>query len=217
MLAEIVREAAGGPRTRRSGKVGVSGLTLRVRPPYLHPVEGLLRLLRRHDPAAITHSVRVRQFSLFLAQALDLDGADRRRLALAARLHDVGKIAVPTSILHKAGPLNDEELRYVRQHAAVGERLVAPLVNDPLILSAVRHHHERFDGTGYPDGLYGEQIPLLARILAVADSFDALTTARPYRAARPRTWALDEIRCGAGQQFDPEVVDAFLGVAAGWN
>lgn len=217
MLAEIIREAAGGPRTRRSGKVGVSGLTLRVRPPHLHSIVGLLRLLRDHDPAAITHSVRVRQLGLFLAQALDLDGTDRRRLALAARLHDVGKIAVPSSILHKPRRLTPDEYRYVQQHPVVGERLIAPLVNDPGVVAVVRHHHECFDGTGYPDRLSGTRIPLLARIIAVVDCFDALTSRRPYRQALPRARALDVIRSCAGSQFDPEIVAVFLDAAAGWK
>ena len=126
-------------------------------------------------------------------------------------MHDIGKIGVRESVLNKAGPLTDEEYKHIMTHPVVGWRILSPLLTDmPLALTVVRSHHERFDGRGIPDGLAGLDIPLEARIAAVADTFDAMTSERPYRPGVPLPATIVELRRCAGAQFDPDVVDAFL-------
>src|SRR5437660_4826170 len=144
-------------------------------------------------------------------------GLDKERLSvlrLAALLHDIGKLAVPPAVLLKSGPLTDVELDQVRRHPAAGVRMLRSLGAPREILSSVLHHHERWDGGGYPRGRAGEAIPLEARILTIADSFDAMTSTRPYRAPKTPDEALDELETCAGSQFDPELVTAF---AAAWS
>ena len=130
-------------------------------------------------------------------------------VARAAELHDVGKIAIPDAILAKPGPLSEDEWAFVRRHPLIGERIVlaAPALRS--VSRLVRTSHERWDGTGYPDGLQGEEIPIGARIVAVADAYTAITGGRPYRAARSADEALEELRREAGTQFDPTVVEAW--------
>jgi len=125
-------------------------------------------------------------------------------------VHDIGKIGVPEAILLKPGPLNAEEQVRMRSHVLIGENIVRPLRTAANLLPIIRHHHERFDGEGYPDRLAGKEIPHLARIVSVCDSFDALVNDRPYRARRPVAEALAELADGAGKQWDPEVVDVML-------
>ena len=127
----------------------------------------------------------------------------------AAELHDVGKMAIPDEILHKAGPLTQEEWTFVRRHTMIGERILSAAPALLPVAKIVRASHEHWDGSGYPDGIAGEEIPLGARIVAVCDAFDAMTTHRPYRDARSVEEALEELRACAGTQFDPAVVDAF--------
>jgi putative nucleotidyltransferase with HDIG domain len=154
------------------------------------------------------HVVAVRSTSMVIARKLRLGRTERAALAAAALLHDVGKLTVPDSILAKPGPLDEEEWAVMRSHSAAGERLLAPFVSDERIMAIVRSHHERWDGNGYPDGLAGLAIPLGARIVAVADAFQAMMEARPYRPALPRALALETIRSEGGHQFDPECVAA---------
>jgi HD-GYP domain-containing protein (c-di-GMP phosphodiesterase class II) len=129
---------------------------------------------------------------------------------VAAFLHDLGKVGVPTDLLLRAGALDSSERAIVEQHPAIGERLVKPLAIPNAIASAIRHHHEWWDGTGYPDGLKGEEIPRTSRIISVADAFDAMSSERPYRRALARSTAIDEIRHFAGSQFDPHFAKEFL-------
>jgi putative nucleotidyltransferase with HDIG domain len=155
------------------------------------------------------HATEVARCARLTAQRLGLSAAEVDRVELAALLHDVGKTTIPDSVLGKPGQLDPEEWRLMRTHTLVGERIVlgaAPLAH---VADLVRSSHERIDGTGYPDGLAGEAIPCGARIIAVCDAFDAMTTNRPYRAAMPRLAALAELRRGSGKQFDALVVDAF--------
>jgi HD-GYP domain-containing protein (c-di-GMP phosphodiesterase class II) len=133
----------------------------------------------------------------------------------AAPLHDVGKVVVRAEVLLKPGPLSPEERAEMRTHPRAGASLVLPLRNARHLLPYVLLHHERWDGKGYPCGLAGESIPIEARLLAVADAFDAMTSARPYRAMRPREDAFAELGREAGRQFDPAVVEAFLAVWQG--
>ncbi len=176
-------------------------------------INRLLRLLWEHDPATAAHSLRVCRYALRLGKALSLDSRQRRDLSMAAHLHDIGKLAVPRDILQKPARLTPAEYRQLREHPAKGERIIARFAPSPTVLAAIRGHHERFDGSGYPDGLHGENIPLLARILAIADSFDAMTRSRTYRAALPGVSALAIIHLAAGTQFDPKLVKVFSAIS----
>ena len=132
-------------------------------------------------------------------------------IALGAELHDIGKIGVSESVLHKAGKLSEAEYRHIMEHPVIGARILEPLMRDaPQALAIVRSHHERLDGKGVPDGLKGDRIPLEVRVVTVADSFDAMTSARPYRPPLSVHNAIRELEEGKGVQFDPSVVDAFL-------
>lgn len=133
-----------------------------------------------------------------------------KEVAAAAQLHDIGKVGVRDAVLNKPGKLAKEEMSHVREHAVIGERIVASLRYLDPVAGIVRHHHERFDGTGYPDGLAGDRIPLGSRIIAIADAYDAMTSSRPYRGAMDPEQAAVNVRQGAGTQFDPELVEVFL-------
>lgn len=171
-----------------------------------------MRTLEARDPATTAHAARVRRWCMLLADAIGLDAPRRRQLSLAARFHDIGKVGMPAAIVYKPGPLTSAEQAVIREHPVLGERLLRPHLQCPTTLAAIRHHHERLDGRGYPDGLRGERVPLLARLLAIADCFDALTTVRSYRAALPVEEATAILRSGAGSHFDAALVRAFLPV-----
>ena len=161
------------------------------------------RYTRRHSEDVLTHSLQI-------ARRLGMTEADQHTLTMAALLHDVGKIGVADHILRKPGPLTDEEVEAIQTHPAVGAAVVAAVPGLTVILGAVRHHHERWDGGGYPDGLRGEETPLLARLLAVADAYSAMTTDRPYRKGLAASEARHRLGQGAGTQWDPVYVEAFL-------
>lgn len=155
------------------------------------------------------HSRRVERHVKRTGEALGLTEFDLNGLALAAVMHDVGKIRVPDGVLRKPGELTIEERAAVEEHTLVGATMVAAIGDDG-ITQAVRHHHERWDGRGYPQGLAGRDIPLYARIIAVCDSYDAMTSTRPYRPSLGHEHAIEVLRQEAGVQFDPEVVEAFI-------
>jgi diguanylate cyclase (GGDEF)-like protein/putative nucleotidyltransferase with HDIG domain len=161
------------------------------------------------------HSATVARYAAGIAQRLGWGGADLAYLRVAAMLHDVGKVSLPDQILRKPAPLDDSEYEEVKMHPVIGSDVVNRVDGLSPIAVWVRHSHEHFDGTGYPDGLSGEDIPLASRILLVADAFDAMTSDRPYREALPYEEALDELRCNAGHQFDPRCVAAFEEFLAG--
>ncbi len=167
------------------------------------------------DRATGLHALRVRRYALNLAEAIDPTLLRDPSLEYGFLLHDVGKIGISDQVLLKPGPLTAEERELVHMHPAIGAQI---LRNVSLLqgrgLDVVRHHHERWDGAGYPDGLSGEQIPLSARIFAVADTLDAMTSHRPYRQALDWAEAVGEIQSQSGRQFDPDVVQAFLTEAA---
>ena len=169
----------------------------------------LLQALEEREPELRGHVGVVGRLAEATAVDLGLGREERERISLAARLHDVGKMAVPDAILAKPGPLDAAELGFIRQHTVVGERILraAPALGH--VAQLVRSSHERFDGTGYPDRLAGEEIPLGSRVVAVCDAFSAMTSFRPYSPARRVEEALAELRRCAGSQFDPEVVEAF--------
>ncbi|MDX6538351.1 MAG: hypothetical protein QOJ46_316 [bacterium] len=159
------------------------------------------------------HSYGVIALSLEIADELGLDEDDRRLVEFGALLHDVGKIAVPKSIVNKPGPLDDDEWQIMRQHTIAGQRMLDKVGGSMTdVGQIVRASHERWDGKGYPDGTAGEEVPLPARIVSVADTFHAITTTRPYRRAQSPEAAIEELRACAGTQFDPEVVDALVRV-----
>lgn len=180
---------------------------------YLSGVHSLVRALEAKDPHTRGHSDRVAEFAAALAAGIP--GVDPEVIRIGAQLHDIGKIGVTSAVLRKEATLTIEEWDHVRAHPAIGEQILAPMLDERVILDIVRHHHERWDGRGYPDRLVGADIPLPARIVAVADSFDAMTTHRPYRPARSAEQAVAEIQAEAGRQFDPEIAAraaaAFLG------
>jgi len=151
----------------------------------------------------------VARLSVAVGRELDLAHGELEVLMWAAELHDVGKVAIPDAILHKPGPLDEFEWQMMRGHTLVAERIVGAVVPLRAIAGLVRSSHERWDGSGYPDGLAGEEIPLAARIIAVADAWDAMTTDRPYCDGLTHEAALAELEACAGTQFDPAVVAAF--------
>ncbi len=161
------------------------------------------------DPYTQGHSERVAKLAYEIAKILGISESACQEIYLAGLLHDLGKIGVPDHILHKAGALTDEEFAVIKQHPEIGHRIIERLGKLHFVLPGVLHHHERWDGKGYPHGLKQESIPLMARILAVADSFDAMTSSRPYRGAMPIDRAAMVIRDGAGRQWDAAIVDCF--------
>jgi diguanylate cyclase (GGDEF)-like protein len=172
--------------------------------------EGLLVSVDTKDHYTRSHSEDVTGYALFLADELRLTDEERRLLRLAGLLHDIGKIGIPDGILRKPAPLTGEEFDIVKQHVALGDAIVGAVPQLADVRAGVRHHHERWDGTGYLDGLRGERIPKIARILAVADAYSAMTTTRPYRKALPPEEALARVAQGAGNQLDPDLAMAFV-------
>lgn len=164
------------------------------------------------DAYTAEHSHRVAALAKRIAEVHGLRDHEIERIELAARVHDIGKIGIGNDSLHKGGPLSDDEWEIMRQHPAIGEQLLSPYRQFRHEAAIVRSHHERWDGKGYPDKIRAHQIPIGARIIAVADTFDAMTSSRPYRAALSREFAVDEIRNNAITQFDPQVVASFLQV-----
>jgi putative nucleotidyltransferase with HDIG domain len=177
-------------------------------------LEALVTALEARDHETEGHSERVTCYAASIAKALGLDQAQLDELRRGALLHDIGKIGVPDGVLRKPGPLDPSEWEQMRRHPVFGAEMVGGINFLAQAMPVVRHHHERYDGSGYPDRLAGEQIPLVARVFAVADTFDAMTSDRPYRRALSIDEAREEIRRCAGQQFDPVVVEAFLSLPA---
>jgi len=177
---------------------------------FLTSVTSLADALEVKDPYTRGHSVRVGRYAGAVGRAMELDADTLHQLELGGHLHDLGKIGVREAVLTKAGPLTADEYVHIMQHPVIGWRLLRPLLEDaPLALAMVRSHHERHDGRGTPDGLAGDAVPLVARIAAVADSFDAMTSHRSYRRGLTLGEAVVELRRCAGTQFDPAVVAAF--------
>jgi HD-GYP domain-containing protein (c-di-GMP phosphodiesterase class II) len=162
------------------------------------------------DEYTYGHSERVARAAVELGRELGLREAELSDIYLAGLLHDIGKIGVRDDLLTKRGPLTDEEFKHVQQHPVIGHRILAGLEAIAHLLPGVLYHHERVDGRGYPEGLIGQSIPLLARILAVADAFDAMNTSRPYRSAIPAGRVDQILRDGAGAQWDSAVIDAYF-------
>ena len=171
----------------------------------------LTERLETHDPDSAGHAERVTVLALQIAAALRAGAGRLDAIRTGGPVHDVGKLAVDPSILRKPGALDPDEVESIRRHPELGVRMLEGVLRRGL--ECVLHHHERWDGTGYPHGLAGDEIPIEARIVALADAYDAMTSERPYRRALTREEALAEVRRCAGTQFDPQVAQAFLQIA----
>ena len=176
---------------------------------YLATIEALAAALDARDSATEGHCQRVTGCTLVIGEALGIAGVQLKALHYGAALHDVGKIGIPDAILRKPGQLTEDEWALMRQHPELGERIIAGIEFLRSAVPVVLHHHERWDGGGYPHGLQGEAIPLGARVFMVSDAFDAMISNRPYRRGMPLEQARREIQHSSGTQFDPMVVDAF--------
>jgi ribonuclease P protein subunit RPR2 len=189
---------------------------------YFATMKSLAQVIEAKDRTTRGHLDRTQSFGLALAKLVDPDLAAAPELGYGFFLHDIGKVGIPEAILCKEGPLSEGEWRVMQTHPSVGAQIVEPIRFLGDAVKVVRHHHERFDGSGYPDGLRGDEIPLAARIFSLADSFDAMTSDRPYRRALSVERALDEIHDSAGSQFDPDIALVFLNLIeadppAEWN
>jgi len=199
-LRAVLEEPAIGPE---AGNSRIGG------PSTTEFLEVLAETIESRDLFMRGHARRVAFFSDLLGAGLCLSREERQNVRMAAFLHDIGKVGAPSDVLSGAIMPEQQRLDSVRTHSDVGERLLLPLGLDAPIAHTVRHHHERYDGAGYPDGLAGEDIPLASRIIGITDAFDAMTCERPYRRARTRDEALVELRSEAGGQFDPNIVGIF--------
>ena len=194
--------AARREATRRSAQEAAIAAAQRA------AVEVAVAALGERDGATADHSDDVVELAAAMADRMRVDEEERRRLLVAAQLHDLGKVAIPSEILHKPGPLDDDEWEVMRTHTPVGERILRSVPELADVATIVRHSHEHFDGSGYPDGLVGQQIPISSRIILCADAYHAIRSDRPYRAGRSAGEALTEIQTHAGRQFDPQVASA---------
>jgi diguanylate cyclase (GGDEF)-like protein len=201
------------PKNAGPLKEKLAGLNHEFKGLFLRAIEQVAGLLERRDPHMADHATKVKRYAVLIAREMDLPERMVNRLEIAAALHDIGMLLLPDSILLCPGGLDLERLEEMKSHAVLGARMMGEMSFLDQEVPAVRHHHERWDGEGYPDGLSGANIPLGARILSVADCFDAMTSPRVFRDAKSAEQALNELRRGAGKQFDPGVVEAFLQVA----
>ena len=177
---------------------------------FFETSQALAEAIEMRDPYTGGHTQRVMNYSIAIAEEMGLSKEEIEKIKISAILHDIGKIGIEDSILRKPSALNDEELKKMMEHPQIGEEIVKKVSSLRDIALIIRAHQERFDGKGYPDGLKDGEIPLAARIIAVADTFDAMVTDRPYRKGMPVSAALEELKKKRGIQFDPDVIDAFL-------
>jgi putative two-component system response regulator len=177
---------------------------------HLDSVKVLAGAIDAKDPYTRGHSDRVRKMSMRIAMKMGFSEEKLENLVFGALLHDIGKIGIRDEVLQKKGPLSPEEYQGVQQHPLIGVKIVEGIDFFKDKIPMIRSHHEHFDGSGYPDGLIGEVIPLEARIIAIPDAFDAMTSLRPHRRAMPVDEVIDEMERGNGKQFDPNILDIFL-------
>jgi putative nucleotidyltransferase with HDIG domain len=217
MLAVLVRGASWRLRTQNEDLQMRSSDLLessqRLEQTLLETIETLNAAVEARDPYTAGHSQRVRKVALAIGRDLRLSSRQLGALGTAALFHDIGKIGMPDSILTKPDQLTPPESAVMREHAVRGAEIVSRISSLQDSVPAIRHHHERWDGLGYPDGLSGDAIPLDAAIIAIADAWDAMTTDRPYAVGLPTKEALLQIRAGRGKQFSPLVVDTFWDLA----
>jgi putative nucleotidyltransferase with HDIG domain len=177
---------------------------------FLQTMEGIATIVDQRDPYTAGHSRRVSEYSVAIARKLHLSDTEVERVRWSALLHDLGKIGVPDAVLLKEGPLDPDERHVINTHPSIGAAILGPVDAMAEIAPCVLHHHERWDGKGYPDGLRGDAIPFLSRVIAVADTFDAMTTTRPYRTALEVGEARRRLLAGAGVQWDKRCIDAMV-------
>uniref|UniRef100_A0A7V1EI62 GAF domain-containing protein n=1 Tax=candidate division WOR-3 bacterium TaxID=2052148 RepID=A0A7V1EI62_UNCW3 len=177
---------------------------------FISSIRAIVEAIDAKDPYTKGHSARVVEYALVIGEGIELDKETLKDLELSAVLHDVGKIGIPDRILSKPGLLSEEEYAYMKRHPEFGAEIVEPIKKLKNLVPNILHHHEKYDGTGYPMGLKGDKIPLGARIIAIADSFDAMTSDRPYRPRMDINVALGEIKKNRKTQFDPELADVFV-------
>jgi len=211
-LLEAVGESAGHALARVRLARERDDLFQRLEQTNLGIAAALAAALEAKDYYTADHARSIADLAVHVGVRMGMTIAEVRDLRLGAIFHDIGKIAVPDAILNKPGTLTREEFEAVKEHTIVGEQILAPVPFLDGVRRIVRHDHERWDGTGYPDGLRGEAIPLGSRIVFVVDAFHAMTSDRPYRKGMPEAEAVRELRAGAGSQFDPRVVEAFVRV-----
>jgi diguanylate cyclase (GGDEF)-like protein/putative nucleotidyltransferase with HDIG domain len=208
----------GGNRIFLSSKIlskppnngGISGID--TKPGSLSEVYDIASAVEAKDPYTYGHSKKVNIYSVALAEAIGLSPDEVSALSAAALLHDIGKVGIPDKVLNKKGKLTKEDWETIKAHPKLGANIISNIPRLAPSVNSILYHHERWDGSGYPEGLNGEEIPLEARILAIADSFEAMTSARPYRPALSLEEVVTELRQGAGLQFDPKLVEVFIGI-----
>lgn len=188
----------------------IASLTIRNHRQFTDIIRMALKALEEKDPYTEGHSIRVTKYALKIGRALCFNKKELKDLELTGLLHDIGKLAIPDSILNKEGRLTKAEFKIMQSHASKGEEIVSQIESFAHVRKYIRHHHERYDGYGYPDGIKGDKIPLISRIMFLADTFDAMTSKRPYREAFPIDVVAKEIEYSKGTQFDPELADIFL-------
>jgi putative nucleotidyltransferase with HDIG domain len=187
-------------------------LYTKMRKMYLETIRALAAAIDAKDPYTKGHSERVAQMAVALARELNLPEREIDDLKYAALLHDIGKIGIDESILGKDDDLTEEEFKKIKEHTIIGAKIIEPVEFLKKSYKAIYHHHERYNGEGYPDGLKGKDIPIFSRIIAVADAYDAMNSDRPYRKKLNRNKILRELQDQSGKQFDPEVVKAFISI-----
>lgn len=185
----------------------------KIRASFVNVLTALVYAIDAKDRYTTGHSERVSRIAVDISRELGMPEENIEKIRIAGLLHDIGKIGTSETILNKPGKLTDREFQSIISHCETGQRILSPVVDDEEILKAVIYHHEHYDGSGYPDGLSGSEIPEGAKILAIADAYDAMTSERPYRSAMSEEAARAELVKGKLTQFDPEAVDAFLGIA----
>jgi len=177
---------------------------------YLNMFRSFVKFIDAKDAYTGLHSISVSEYVTMILAEMNIDISEKEDIIIAANLHDIGKIGVPEKILNKPGRLTTEEFDKMKQHPIIGESLIGEINGYETISKMIRHHHERYDGTGYPDNLKGENIPIGSRIIAVADAFDAITTDRVYQSKRGREEAINILKKESGIQFDKNIVDVFV-------
>jgi diguanylate cyclase (GGDEF)-like protein/putative nucleotidyltransferase with HDIG domain len=205
--------AAGGGRAERAGTTAAT--EDEAGGSHKDAIAGLTEALLERDRYTGEHSESVVQLVESVARGLGLDDEEVWRVKAAALLHDIGKVAIPDHILNKPGKLDDEEWKLMREHPAIGERILRAIPGLGGVARIVRHEHERFDGKGYPDGISGEEVPIGSRIILACDAYHAMTSDRPYRQAMPHAEAVRELAKSAGTQFDPQVTEVLIGCLYG--
>ncbi|MGH9489649.1 MAG: HD-GYP domain-containing protein [Terriglobales bacterium] len=200
--------------TKPASRMRVLELESRLSATRSAVVCALHQVLDLKDLSTGCHSTRLAEWGVRVAEDLGIEEADFQAVEISALLHDIGKMGVPDAILQKPGPLDDSEFAVMKRHPEHGWAILRQIPGFETVSHFVLHHHERMDGRGYPAGLAGEQIPLGARVIAVIDAFDAMVSARPYRAGMPAAEAIRRLHTDAGTQFDRRVVDSFTGFAS---